>query len=108
MAAAALVTATLAVAAVVGAIALAFFGGGSSHHQRRHDVGTGHEGVQQNLSTILRFSREHVAIGGMAPVQGRPPTGAHRLIAGHSQYPLDIGPPIFDGATDLLQQQGLA
>ena len=41
---------------------------------------------------------------GVAPVQGRPPTGAHRLIAGHSQYPQDVGPPIFDGAADLLQQ----
>ena len=41
---------------------------------------------------------------GVAPVQGQPSTGAHRLIAGHSQCPQDVGPPIFDGAADLLQQ----
>ena len=63
--------------------------------------------VSSKISAPFRGFRATVAIG-VAPVQGRPPTGAHRLIAGHSQYPQDVGPPIFDGAADLLQQQGLA
>ena len=40
----------------------------------------------------------------MAPVQGRPPTGAHRLIAGHSQYPQDVCSSLLDRAADLLEQ----